>query len=58
MIRPSAGLIAVAAALAWIVVAALAAQQAPASSPYSDGNRLGLPIIPNPAEHIILPLIA
>ena len=49
MIRPSARSITFAAALTWIFAGALAAQQSPGSSPYVVGNRLGLPIIPNPA---------
>ena len=51
MTRPSSRLSTLVAILIWIAVSAAMAQQgaAPAPSPYVVGNRLGLPILPDPA---------
>ena len=51
MTRPSSRLGTLVAILIWIAVSAAMAQQgsAPSPSPYVVGNRLGLPILPDPA---------
>ena len=49
MTRPSSRLSTLVAILIWIVAAAAMAQQGSAPSTYVVGNRLGLPILPDPA---------